>query len=327
MKTIKNLQIQKNNNKSKISLNENKENFDLNKCSTNILNNLNISKKYNLNEKNNKNAKIKFEIHNQNPEKKQSYKKKVEVKQQKIFKAYVVNKNNNNNTKNIKEKKPKISEEKKVKILAKSEKEKIQDNKNKENIDKKNKENIKNDINISNKENFNSHEKEITLNTLEKIVKKFHEIPNSYFLQELKEREKRSEKYKAFTSKNYIEKGSKILIKNYGGEMFTQMTKLDDKMQIPYYFMERHKVLYEIRTKMVDWMIEVIEAYHLSSETFFQGVFIMDCFIYRTPKIIKTQDIHELGLTCMFIATKYQDINPFNMNILLEKIGHNFFNR
>jgi hypothetical protein len=319
MKTIKNLQTQKNNNRSKASYKENNENLDLNICHTNIISNSNLLKKYNLNEKNNKNAKNQNLLEIQNPEKKQSQKKKIEVKQ-KIFKCFNVN---NPNNKNAKEKKPKFSEEKKVKISSINQKD---ENK----INKDNKENKKIKI-VHNKENEIKNCDKINLidqkNTIEISEEKFKEISNPYFLNQEKEREERIIKYLSITSKNYTEKGNRILIQNYGAEMYKHMNQVERATGIPGDFMEKHKISCEIRTKMVDWMVEVIGVYKLSSETFFQCVFIMDYFLYKTPKILKTQDIHELGITCIYIATKFQDVCPLNMKNILEKIGHNYFTR
>ena len=103
------------------------------------------------------------------------------------------------------------------------------------------------------------------------------------------------------------------------------MNDLDNTMNIPVDFLDRHKINPDMRTKMIDWMVEVLGVYNCSNETFFLSVFILDFFIFKSPEIIKTEEIHCIGLTSMFIASKFEDLHPINMANILYKIGHNIF--
>ena len=91
-------------------------------------------------------------------------------------------------------------------------------------------------------------------------------------------------------------------------------------------FCLNHKISPEIRTKMVDWMIEVISVYKSETETLFLSVAIMDLFINRWPNTIRSDEIHIIGMTSMFIASKFEDLLPIRMSSLVSKIGHNIFN-
>jgi len=37
---------------------------------------------------------------------------------------------------------------------------------------------------------------------------------------------------------------------------------------------------------------------------------------------LKISDLHSIGVTSMFIASKYEDIYPLRMNVIYEKIAH-----
>jgi hypothetical protein len=320
---------------------------------------MNFLKKYNLLNKNNN-----TQIKNENPEKKnfqiqekkhiqtqkqtQKFGKKLlnnqiqlkeenkEIKEivkkalntvinQKKVKRYNFNKNNEKKEREIKQEKKSIKElnvnkrKSEIEIENYIEKEKEKENsscssflldsynENKENINLniiKNNENDNSNALINSNPNFINHE--ININIIEKISK--------------------IENYKK-TIKVYNHKINRILMSNYGGEIFESMKDLDNLMQIPSDFMKNHDIIPDIRTKMVDWMVEVLSVYKCSQETFFLSVFILDLYIYKSQRqrIIKTEEIHGLGLTCMFIASKFEDLNPIRMQKILINIGHNIF--
>jgi hypothetical protein len=39
-------------------------------------------------------------------------------------------------------------------------------------------------------------------------------------------------------------------------------------------------------------------------------------------KVFKNSDVHAIGVTAMYLATKYEDVYPFNSQIAYEKISH-----
>jgi len=128
------------------------------------------------------------------------------------------------------------------------------------------------------------------------------------------------------TINDYLEKENVIIIRNYGTEIYNYMRAIEN-VGIPKDFLERHKINPDIRTKMVDWMIEVLSVYKCEQETFFLSVYIMDSYISRSPQLILTEDIHIIGLTSMFIASKFEDVIPIRMSSLVSKIGHDLFKR
>lgn len=48
----------------------------------------------------------------------------------------------------------------------------------------------------------------------------------------------------------------------------------------------------------------------------------MDRYFKSTKTVRQVSDLHLIGVTCMFVASKYEDIYPLKMKTVYEKIGH-----
>jgi len=73
---------------------------------------------------------------------------------------------------------------------------------------------------------------------------------------------------------------------------------------------------------MVDWMIEVLTNFKCDDQTFFLAISIIDRFFKLKYETREISDLHIIGVTCMFIASKYEDIYPLKMKMVYEKIAH-----
>lgn len=79
---------------------------------------------------------------------------------------------------------------------------------------------------------------------------------------------------------------------------------------------------------MVDWMCEVLNIAFSNlcgDQTLFLAVNLMDRYIEsrkasRMP--FKNSELHLTGVTCMFMASKYEDVKPLLMKTVFNKIGH-----
>ncbi len=127
-------------------------------------------------------------------------------------------------------------------------------------------------------------------------------------------------------SEYYIKQISEELISKYGN--YFLKTYDQKNMDIPPVdFMSRHKIKLSIRTKMVNWMLEVFHSLNSNEETIFCAVNIMDKFIWKSEEILKSEDIHLIGIVCIYIASKTYDIVPIQMNNLIHLVGHNMFDQ
>ena len=73
---------------------------------------------------------------------------------------------------------------------------------------------------------------------------------------------------------------------------------------------------------MVDWMIEVLTNFKCDDQTFFIAVSLLDRYFKDCTDKKEVSDLHITGVTCMFIASKFEDIFPLKMKTVHEKIAH-----
>ncbi|CAH8337062.1 unnamed protein product [Eruca vesicaria subsp. sativa] len=73
-------------------------------------------------------------------------------------------------------------------------------------------------------------------------------------------------------------------------------------------FMERTQrdVTQTMRGILVDWLVEVSEEYTLASDTLYLTVYLIDWFLHGN--CMERQRLQLLGITCMLIASKYEEI-------------------
>ena len=86
--------------------------------------------------------------------------------------------------------------------------------------------------------------------------------------------------------------------------------------------MQRHNINLTLRARMVDWMIEVLTNFKCDDQTFFIAISLMDRYFKGCTQVKEMSDLHITGVTCMFIASKFEDIYPLKMKTVHEKIAH-----
>jgi len=119
---------------------------------------------------------------------------------------------------------------------------------------------------------------------------------------------------------NFREQCNKI-VEEYAPEIMESL-KMKDKECSPSYFLRNHKIPANLRAKMIDWMIEVLGSYKCSEQTFFIAIGLMDLFLERTNVTHEVSDLHLVGVTCMFMASKYEEIYPLRLKVVYDKIAH-----
>jgi hypothetical protein len=84
----------------------------------------------------------------------------------------------------------------------------------------------------------------------------------------------------------------------------------------------KHKITPALRARMIDWMIEVLTNFKCDDQTFFLAVSLLDRYFKNKTDTREISDLHIIGVTVMFIASKYEDIYPLKMRMVFEKIAH-----
>lgn len=127
-------------------------------------------------------------------------------------------------------------------------------------------------------------------------------------------------------SEFYIKEISQDLISKYGNYFLKSFDQKNLGIP-PSDFMSKHKINPSIRAKMVNWMLEVFHSFKSNEETIFSAVKIMDKFIWKTKDILKSEDIHLIGIVCIYLASKTYDMIPIQMNSLKHLVGHDLFSQ
>eukprot|EP00826_Nyctotherus_ovalis_P009376 TRINITY_DN12471_c0_g1_i3.p1 TRINITY_DN12471_c0_g1~~TRINITY_DN12471_c0_g1_i3.p1 ORF type:complete len:255 (-),score=44.80 TRINITY_DN12471_c0_g1_i3:28-792(-) len=83
-----------------------------------------------------------------------------------------------------------------------------------------------------------------------------------------------------------------------------------------------HDITPALRAKMVDWMIEVLTSFKCSDRTFFLAIKTMDRHLKAATEKKPVSELHLIGVTAMFLASKYEDVYPLRMSTVHEKVAH-----
>lgn len=98
-----------------------------------------------------------------------------------------------------------------------------------------------------------------------------------------------------------------LMVAEYVVEIFEYMKKLEVSTQPNPEYMEHQEDLeWKMRGILIDWLIEVHTRFHLLPETLFLAVNIIDRFL--STKVVQLDRLQLVGVTGMFIASKYEEV-------------------
>ena len=92
-------------------------------------------------------------------------------------------------------------------------------------------------------------------------------------------------------------------------------------------FIEQHDLKEKYRVKMVDWMFEVLNAYKQKESTFYRAVMIMDQYYMLAKETIPLKELHLIGIVCMFIASKQEEVKFLKLDTCIKIIGREKFTK
>lgn len=122
-----------------------------------------------------------------------------------------------------------------------------------------------------------------------------------------------------FQTEEYRNLVSQLIKRDYSSTIIKNLLKEEECIEEG---MTRHKITERMRTRMVDWMIEVLSNYKCDEHTFFLSVNIMDRYFKSCTKTLQPNDLHGIGVGSMFIASKFYDVYPLRLKVVYEKIAH-----
>jgi len=96
---------------------------------------------------------------------------------------------------------------------------------------------------------------------------------------------------------------------DYINELYSNLLEEEKMLQSrpKYGYMDYQTDINEkMRGILIDWLIEIHDKFHLKSQTLYQTIWLIDT--YLSIKYIKRSEFQLLGLGCLFIASKFQEI-------------------
>jgi hypothetical protein len=73
-------------------------------------------------------------------------------------------------------------------------------------------------------------------------------------------------------------------------------------------------------------MLEVFSNYTSEPLSFYTSVSLFDKFLLKSKRIIDDYELQLIAMSCIFIASKIEDIIPLHIIHIKKNIGHNLFN-
>ena len=113
------------------------------------------------------------------------------------------------------------------------------------------------------------------------------------------------------------------LVSTYAYDQFTRFTTDKTSSSTSSSFLSKHPISPNVRTKMVNWLLEVVEVMGCEPATYFLTIYIFDSYLNKTKTHYTDNDIHLLGITSLYIASKVEDIYPLRMTHIVSDIGKN----
>ena len=96
---------------------------------------------------------------------------------------------------------------------------------------------------------------------------------------------------------------------NYRREIHAHLRQLEREGAVHHNYMALQRdVTPQMRSILIDWLVEVAQEYHLASETLHLCVYYTDRFLSRTP--VQRSRLQLVGITCMLLACKFEEVNP-----------------
>ncbi|XP_004486712.1 cyclin-A2-4 isoform X2 [Cicer arietinum] len=99
------------------------------------------------------------------------------------------------------------------------------------------------------------------------------------------------------------------LCSHYAAAIYDNLRVAELSRRLPPNFMEtvQQDITSSMRGILIDWLVEVSEEYNLLADTLYLTVYLIDWFLSKN--YIERQKLQLLGITCMLIASKYEEIH------------------
>lgn len=97
------------------------------------------------------------------------------------------------------------------------------------------------------------------------------------------------------------------MVAEYSEDIFKYMEELEEStLPNPRYMDSQTEIEWDMRTTLIDWLLQVHMRYHMMPETLWIAVNIIDRFLSK--RVVSLVKFQLVGVTAMFVAAKYEEI-------------------
>ncbi|KXS13509.1 hypothetical protein M427DRAFT_113310 [Gonapodya prolifera JEL478] len=123
------------------------------------------------------------------------------------------------------------------------------------------------------------------------------------------------------------EEGDPCKVREYADAIVCHLRMLDECTQpSPAYILRQPHLTFAMRSVLVDWLSEVHSQCGFVPETLLLAVNLLDRFLSETRCNVSSDRFQLLGIACLLIACKYEEVNPPKIAFLLN-ICNNAYTR
>merc|ERR1719253_945274 len=97
-------------------------------------------------------------------------------------------------------------------------------------------------------------------------------------------------------------------VAEYAGDIFQYLREREVLCRVGDYMSKQEDLTEKMRAILVDWLVEVHWKFKLGTETLFATVHLLDTYLSR--KQVKRVKLQLVGVTCMLLAAKHEEIYP-----------------
>lgn len=72
-------------------------------------------------------------------------------------------------------------------------------------------------------------------------------------------------------------------------------------------------------------MLQVIKQMGCQESSFLRAVQLFDAYFAKSDEEVTVSTVHLVGVVCLFIGTKVEDVSPLLMKTVLEKLAENAY--
>lgn len=120
----------------------------------------------------------------------------------------------------------------------------------------------------------------------------------------------------------YQKKDNKRLLRTYGAQLYNHSLESDKEN----FELKNNIIDKKVRMRLVNWMFEVFDVMKCAEPTAYLTIHLFDYYSLKLNNDMNTENIHMLAVTCLFIASKFEDLSPISMNDVIYRITHKKFN-